>query len=233
MRKELTEVEIKQIKEEIKHRQEVTTPTCIAEVQRTRALGDLSENDEYRSAKRSRRLIRTALLELLAEEKGAEGLNELLTSWWAIPAVDRVLWRAGDRAMDLLDRLLSSAREAHLALTGRVMDERGLTMIRHRLRPLVQSTSVRGLMEVFSALGVVPHRLTGPYAAIVMNQLDDLQPFIWIKVSAGLPVRRYGSWTDAGEWPQMDTPVFAHRRRAAAPAYRSKLRVSYSAKRNG
>ncbi|MBQ8369544.1 MAG: GreA/GreB family elongation factor [Clostridia bacterium] len=52
MRKELTEVEIKQIKEEIKHRQEVTTPTCIAEVQRTRALGDLSENDEYRSAKR-------------------------------------------------------------------------------------------------------------------------------------------------------------------------------------
>ena len=52
MRKELTEVEIKQIKEEIKFRQEETTPKCIAEVQRTRALGDLSENDEYRSAKR-------------------------------------------------------------------------------------------------------------------------------------------------------------------------------------
>ena len=28
------------------------TPQCIAEVQRTRAFGDLSENDEYRTAKR-------------------------------------------------------------------------------------------------------------------------------------------------------------------------------------
>ena len=43
---ELTEVEIKKIKEEIAHRQTEVTPQCIAEVQRTRALGDLSENDE-------------------------------------------------------------------------------------------------------------------------------------------------------------------------------------------
>lgn len=52
MPQELTEVEIAKIKEEIAHRQAVITPQCIAEVQRTRALGDLSENDEYRSAKR-------------------------------------------------------------------------------------------------------------------------------------------------------------------------------------
>ena len=49
---ELTAVEIAKIKEEIEHRQTVVTPQCIAEVQRTRAFGDLSENDEYRSAKR-------------------------------------------------------------------------------------------------------------------------------------------------------------------------------------
>lgn len=49
---ELTQVEIDKIKEEISHRQKNVTPGCIAEVQRTRALGDLSENDEYRSAKR-------------------------------------------------------------------------------------------------------------------------------------------------------------------------------------
>ena len=52
MQQELTKVEVEKIKEEIKHRQSVVTPECIAEVQRTRALGDLSENDEYRSAKR-------------------------------------------------------------------------------------------------------------------------------------------------------------------------------------
>ncbi len=52
MARELTKIEIEKIKEEIAHRQSVITPQCIEEVQRTRALGDLSENDEYRSAKR-------------------------------------------------------------------------------------------------------------------------------------------------------------------------------------
>ncbi len=49
---ELTAAEVASIEEEIKHRQTVVTPQCIAEVQRTRAFGDLSENDEYRTAKR-------------------------------------------------------------------------------------------------------------------------------------------------------------------------------------
>ena len=48
-----------------------------------------------------------ALLTALAQEKGAEGMNELLTSWWAVPAVDKVLWRAGDRA-DWMNALGSS-----------------------------------------------------------------------------------------------------------------------------
>ncbi|MBQ2404536.1 MAG: hypothetical protein II280_03905 [Lachnospiraceae bacterium] len=34
-------------------------------------------------------------------------MNELLNSWWAVPAMDKMLWRAGDRAMDLLDELLA------------------------------------------------------------------------------------------------------------------------------
>ena len=41
---ELTAAEVASIEEEIKHRQTVVTPQCIAEVQRTRAFGDLSEN---------------------------------------------------------------------------------------------------------------------------------------------------------------------------------------------
>ncbi len=172
----------------------------------------------------------TAMLQVLAEEKGAEGLNELLTSWWAVPAVDKVLWRAGDKAMDLLSRFLDSAQEAHLALTGRGMDERELTGLRSRIRPLVQQTSVRGLAEVFSALGAAPHKLAGPYAAIVNQKADELRPFIWIKAAAGLPVRRWDDRT--GSWPQLDTPVFAARRtRSAPPAAKGKLRVSYSSQR--
>jgi len=175
----------------------------------------------------------TAMLQVLAEEKGADGMNELLASWWAIPAVDKVLWRAGDKAMDALSRFLDSAQEAHLALTGRGMDERELTQLRSRIRPLVQKTPVRELVEVFSELGAAPHKLAGPYAAIVNQKPDELRPFIWVKASAGLPVRRWGDWTDAGTWPELDTPVFAARRRLAPPAARGKLRVSYSARRRG
>lgn len=69
MPRELTEVEINKIKEEIAHRQQNVTPLCIAEVQRTRALGDLSENDEYRSAKRelNRNYSRIRYLKALLE----------------------------------------------------------------------------------------------------------------------------------------------------------------------
>ena len=52
MKDELTAVDIQKMKEEIEYRQAVLTPKFKDEVARTRALGDLSENDEYRSAKR-------------------------------------------------------------------------------------------------------------------------------------------------------------------------------------
>ena len=171
----------------------------------------------------------SALLEVLAEEKGAEGLNELMTSWWAIPAVDKVLWRAGDRALDALDKLLYSAQEAYRALMGRSMDARELSALRMRLRPLVKETPTRRLMEVFSALGVAPHRLAGPYTAMVQEKLEACRPFIWIRASAGLPVRRWGE--NAHAWPEIAAPAFARRCRAEVPPARGKMRVSYSAAR--
>lgn len=174
----------------------------------------------------------TALLEVLAEEKGAEGMNELLNSWWAVPAMDKMLWRAGDRAMDLLDELLTSARDTHLALLGRPMDETELTALRQRIRPLVQNTPSRRLMDVLSEFCVAPHRLDGAYAAMVMNELAQLRPFIWIKASSGLPVRRWAAaQTDA--WPELASPVFARAKRQKAIPHTTngKLRVSYSAKR--
>ena len=52
MHDELTEVDIQKMKEEIRWRREELNPKLRDEVRRTRDLGDLSENDEYRSAKR-------------------------------------------------------------------------------------------------------------------------------------------------------------------------------------
>ena len=69
MHNELTAIDIKKMKDEIAYRQEFVTPKCKEEVQRTRALGDLSENDEYRSAKRelNRNYSRIRYLKALLE----------------------------------------------------------------------------------------------------------------------------------------------------------------------
>ena len=107
MRNEITEVDIKKIKEELEHRKKVLAPELHAEVKRTREYGDLSENDEYRTAKRERnknesriryleRLLLTAtvvdtsrrgagislfdIIEYVNEETGAEKRIQLVTS---------------------------------------------------------------------------------------------------------------------------------------------------------
>ena len=51
---ELTEVDIKKMQEEIDHRVKVVRPKCIEDVQVAREFGDLSENFEYKSAKREK-----------------------------------------------------------------------------------------------------------------------------------------------------------------------------------
>ncbi|MBR2612583.1 MAG: GreA/GreB family elongation factor [Clostridia bacterium] len=52
---ELTEVDIKKMEEEIAYRRDVLAPRLLAEMSRTRAFGDLSENAEYKEAKREKR----------------------------------------------------------------------------------------------------------------------------------------------------------------------------------
>ena len=76
---ELTEVDIKKMREELDHRIRVLRPQLIEEVQTARAFGDLSENFEYKCAKQAKnrndsriryleRMIRTARV---IEVKGA------------------------------------------------------------------------------------------------------------------------------------------------------------------
>ena len=54
MRDELTQVDIDKMQAELDHRMRELRPKMIAEVQRTRAFGDLSENFEYKEAKREK-----------------------------------------------------------------------------------------------------------------------------------------------------------------------------------
>ena len=52
---ELTRVDIKKMEEEIRYRRVELAPQLMAEMKRTREFGDLSENAEYKEAKREKR----------------------------------------------------------------------------------------------------------------------------------------------------------------------------------
>ena len=82
---ELTSVDIKKMEEEIEYRTNVLGPKLLAEMSRTREYGDLSENAEYKEAKREKRrnegrirylnnMIRTARVIDLEVEEGVVNL---------------------------------------------------------------------------------------------------------------------------------------------------------------
>ena len=82
---ELTEVDIKKMEEEILYRESVLGPELLAEMKRTREFGDLSENAEYKEAKREKRrnegrirylknMIRTANVIEIEKDDDAIGL---------------------------------------------------------------------------------------------------------------------------------------------------------------
>ncbi|MBQ4324478.1 MAG: GreA/GreB family elongation factor [Clostridia bacterium] len=87
---ELTEVDIRKMQEELHYRYTVVAPPLDAEVARTRAYGDLSENAEYKVAKQERNknrarirylenMIRTAKVVRVEEQEGVACLFDHVT----------------------------------------------------------------------------------------------------------------------------------------------------------
>ena len=74
MHDELTQVDIDKMKEELQHRIQVLRPQLIEEVKVARSFGDLSENFEYKAAKRekNRNDSRIRYLENMINRKGEE-----------------------------------------------------------------------------------------------------------------------------------------------------------------
>ena len=82
---ELTEVDIRKMEEEIEYRTNVLGPKLLKEMSRTREYGDLSENAEYKEAKREKRknegrirylnaMIRTARVIEVGDKDGVVNL---------------------------------------------------------------------------------------------------------------------------------------------------------------
>lgn len=126
---ELTSVEKKKIEEEIAHRQLEVTPKCIAEVQRTRALGDLSENDEYRSARRDlnrnysrirylQNMLDNAVIVDYKSDEDAIGLFDHVTLWNEEDEEESVITLTTPLRNDVLNGLISKESPLGAAIMG-------------------------------------------------------------------------------------------------------------------
>lgn len=135
MAHELTQVEIDKIKEEIAHRQAEVTPACIAEVQRTRALGDLSENDEYRSAKRElnrnysrirylKGLLENAKIVSYSSTDDTVGMFDTVTLYYEDDEEERTITLVTPLRNDILNGRISKESPLGKAIIGHKVEDR-------------------------------------------------------------------------------------------------------------
>ena len=117
---ELTEVDIKKMREEIDYRVRELRPKLIADVQTARAFGDLSENFEYKAAKKEKNrndsrcrylenMIKTAVV---IEEKSAAG---------TVGLYDHVTLYVEEDGEEITCQIVTTMRQD--ALKGRVSKE--------------------------------------------------------------------------------------------------------------
>ena len=137
---ELTAVDIKKMEEEIRYRQVELGPKLMAEMKRTREFGDLSENAEYKEAKREKRKNEGRIRYLENMIRTAR-IIEIDSSADTVSLFDRVRIlneRAGkEREIQIVTTLRQNALEGYIskesplgsALMGRKKDDRILVEV--------------------------------------------------------------------------------------------------------
>ena len=164
---ELTEVDIKKMQEEIDHRILVLRPQYIKDVQEARAFGDLSENFEYKEAKRQKnrnesrirylqRMIRTARVVKTGHAEGRVGLFDYVTLY--LPEDDEEM-------------------EVHLVTTLRVNADSGLISRESPLGRAIFSKRIGDTVQVEVRPGV-----SYPVTIRAIEPSDD---------DASLPISQY------------------------------------------
>lgn len=135
MKNEITEVDVKKINEELAHRKYVLRPQLHEEVKRTREYGDLSENDEYRTAKRERnrnesriryldRLLLTATVVSAGHAGGGIGLFDIVTFRNERTGAERRIQLVTSLRQDALKGYISKESPVGRALLGHRVGER-------------------------------------------------------------------------------------------------------------
>ncbi len=135
MHNELTETDIRLMKEELDHRRIEVRPKLLEAVKEARAFGDLSENFEYKAAKQEKNrnesrirflenMIRTAVVIPDRSVDGRVGLYDKVTVYLEEDDEEEVYQLVTTVRQDVLHGLISKESPMGRALMGRAVGER-------------------------------------------------------------------------------------------------------------
>lgn len=135
MYNELTKVDIKKMKDEISYRANELRPKLSDDVKEARSLGDLSENAEYRSARRAfcrnesrirhlQRMIRTAKIISTDSAPDEVGLFDKITVLYEDTDETQILVLSTTTRLDLENGIISKESPFGKAVLGKKVGDR-------------------------------------------------------------------------------------------------------------
>ncbi|MBE6615838.1 MAG: transcription elongation factor GreA [Ruminococcaceae bacterium] len=144
MHDELTEVDIQKMKEEIRWRREELNPKLRDEVRRTRELGDLSENDEYRSAKREwnrnngrirylEAMIETAIVIKVDHAEDTVGLFDKVTLFYEEDDEENTITLVTTLRNDVFGGYISKESPVGKAIMGHKVGDRVIVQVNEKI----------------------------------------------------------------------------------------------------
>ena len=150
---ELTEVDIKKMQEEIDHRILVLRPQYIKDVQEARAFGDLSENFEYKEAKRQKnrnesriryleRMIATAKVIEVNEKEGTVGLFDHVVLYNEKLGKEQNIQLVTTLRQNALKGLISKESPVGKAILGKKVGDRVEIVVSPEMKYTVEIRSI-------------------------------------------------------------------------------------------
>ena len=135
MHDELTKVDIRKMEEEVEYRETVLMPKILEDVKTARAFGDLSENFEYKAAKREKNrnesrirflenMIRTARVYEDKSDANSIGLYDKITLWIEEDEEEAVWQIVTTVRQDPLNGLISKESPAGKVLLGKKVGDK-------------------------------------------------------------------------------------------------------------
>lgn len=151
---ELTQVDIDKMREEIRYRTSVLDPQLKEMLQTARELGDLSENDEYKTAKRElgknrsrirylENMIATAKVIEVSSTADTVGLFDFVEIYYEMTKETRTVRIVTTLRNDVLNDCISKESPVGKALLGKRVGDRVTVTVNERVSYTVEIRSIK------------------------------------------------------------------------------------------